>query len=364
VLFLSISAAICKREGRARARSRNHLGALLLTAAFISIALLLPPRAVSQTNTPDNSVQEIVANLDSGRAVIGVAKDGIVVATLENPIEPMTRPPAIVQVSGQRVAVLFGATDWWLPDERRELSQLETDLRSLPLVEGPASPSLQTQAGVGGEATDIEEFGNRLHAQLNWIAGFIHGNLHLSENEPVIEMLLVDYAPDYGPEVWLVEYSFEQDPEQGDFWQTIALPPQYTQLWPPEKGQPHGLVEVSYPAGLADATVEQLLRSGDPRVARAIAASPDLQSASEGILNGDVGKLTAVDVAALLRAALGAIAAPNARMVEAEINQEQGVGWFIPPPPIPALPGAESPRPPGAPSLLHPPGKPGGPGSF
>jgi hypothetical protein len=360
VLHLSSSSAIRKQGFRTIARRSVERKPRLIIGVLLAFLLFLPVRALAQAPDADNSVQEIVANLDAGCAVVGVAKDGIVIATLENPIEPATRPPAIVQLSEERVAVLLGATDWWLPDEHRELSQIEIDLRSLPVTEGPASPTLQAEAG--GEATDIEQIANRLHGHLNSIVGRIHGNLNLGEKEPLVEMLLVDYAPDYGPEVWLIRYLVEQEPEQGDFWQTRALPPHYSQLWPPEKGQPRGLVETCYPEAPDRASLEQLLRGGDPRVERVIHTSPELQGASEEILNGETEKLTAVEMAALLRSTLSAIAAPNARMIEAEINKEQGVGWFIPPPPFPKLPGSESARPPGAPSLMRPPGKPDGPG--
>lgn len=341
-------------------RTAPLAGIQMMLALFAAVMLLAPPGS-SQTNTQDDAVHEIVANLDSGRAVIGVAKDGIVVASLENPIEPATRPPAIIQLAGERVAVLFGAVDWWLPEQRRELSQLETQLPSLPSAEGAASPILHANSTDTGEAVDIERIANRLHAQLNWIADHIHGNLHLAANQPVVEMLLADYAPDYGPEVWLIQYSFEQVPEQGDFWQTRALQPRYDQLWPPEKGQPRGLVEVLYPSDTNSPALGQLL-SDDPRVAKALAAHPELQSVSESVLNSDVEKLTAVDLAALLRVSLGAIAPPDARLEEAEINKEQGVGWFVRPPVLPPVPGTLQARPPGAPSLLSAPKKPDGPG--
>jgi hypothetical protein len=362
VLHSPISAALPKHIWRFRRRASFHHGFLICTVALVAGFASLAPRPSPQSDPQVESVQEIVANLDAGRAVIGVAKDGIVIATLENPIEPATRPPVIVELAGERIAVLFGAVDWWLPEEHRELSRIEAELPSLPTAEGASSPLLRADSESSGEAMDIERIAKRLHSRLNWIAGHIHGNLHLAEDEPVAEMLLADYAHDYGPEVWLIQYSFEQEPQQGDFWQTRALQPRYTQLWPPEKGQPRGLVEIGYPSDAAAPAIEQLLRSEDPRIDRALGGSPDLQRASEAVLNGEVGKLTAVDVAALLRATLGAIATPNARMVEAEINKDQGVGWFIRPPALPALPGAEQPHPPGAPSLVRPPGKPGGPG--
>lgn len=331
---------------------------------FLTIAVaftLLVPRVFPQSDPQEETVHEIIANLDAGRAVIAVAKDGIVIATLENPIEPATRPPAIIELSGERVAVLLGAVDWWLPEERRELSQLETELPRLPSTEGPAAPILNADSRESGEALDIEGIANRLHGQLNWIADHIHGNLHLPVDQPIAEMLLADYAHDYGPEVWLIQYSFEQEQEQGDFWQTRALPPQYTQLWPPQKGQPRTLIEVSYPSDPPTPTLQQLLGS-DSRIGNALAAQPDLTNASQAVLNSGVNKLTAVDAAALLRTALTAIAPPNARMVEAEINEKLGVGWFVQPPPMPALPGTRQARPPGAPSLLSAPKKPGGPG--
>lgn len=349
-----------------RSQSRRYSLCTMLCSAFglmvtLAAVLLFAPRAYSQTAPQEDSAHEIVANLDAGRAVIAVAKDGIVVATQENPIEPLTRPPAIVELAGDRIAVLFGAVDWWLPEERRELSQLETQLPSLPSVEGAASPVLNNESPVNGEAQDIERIANRLHGQLNWIAGHIHGDLRLGENQPIVEMLLVDYAHDYGPEVWLIQYSFEQEQQQGDFWQTRALQPQYTQLWPPEKGQPRGLVEVSYPSDPSSPTLEQLLRS-DQRISAALASQPDLRSTAESILNSELNQVTAVNAAALLRVALGAIASPNTRMVEAEVNEKLGVGWFIRPPAFPEAPGTIQARPPGAPSLIAAPKKPGGPG--
>jgi len=330
----------------------------ILTAGFIM------PR-VSRAKQDQENAEEIVANLYAGRVVVGVAKDGIVVATLENPIEPGTRPPMIVSLASERIAVVMGAGDWWLPDEHKELARLDGELPNLPAMGGGVqAPHLTTGAGEGtGEATDIEKLAERVRVRLDQIARHIHGNLHLGEDEPILEILLADYAPDYGPEVWLISYSFEQEPEQGDFWQTRALQPQFTQLWPPEKGAARGLVEASYPpAAATDDTLETLVGAGDSRVSAATSAAPGMRATSEGILDGQIEKLQAVDVAAFLRTSLQAIAPPGARMIEAEISPDMGVGWFIAPPPEVPLPGSEVARPAGAPSLVHP-GKPG-PGGF
>jgi len=339
--------------------------------ALVVAALLLPWRSFAQDSQEERS-EEIVANLYAGRVVIGVAKDGMVIATLEDPIEPETRPPMIVPLSGERVAILLGAADWWLPSQHRELARLDKELPALPPPSGlRRPPSLgETGSGAGAEATDIEQIAERLHDRLNSIASHIHGNLNFSPHEPLLEMVLADYAPDYGPEVWLIRYTIDQEPEQGHFWQTTVLQPQYTQLWPPAKGQPRGLVEVSYPSEPSAATLANLIRAGDPRIAAALAVSPALRETSGSILDGKIGKLPAAGVAAFLRESLRAIAQPSAppntqsapRMIEAEINKEQGIGWFIRPPQEAPEPGSEQVRPSGAPSLRHPTGKPSGAG--
>lgn len=338
---------------RASAPVRNaRLALFALCLATIGLATT-PIQTAAQGSDQENA-EEVVANLCAGRIVIGVAKDGIVVATLENPIEPGTRPPMIVPISDDRVAVLLGAADWWLPDQNRELARLDLELPNLPPEHGLRDgPHLQASAqeGAGSEATDIEEIADRLRARLNDIGQHIHGDLKLDDGEPLLEMVLADYAHEYGPEVWLIQYSIEQEPEQGDYWQTRVLQPQYTQLWPPEKGQPRGLVEVSYPSAppLAD-----MIRRGDAHLAQSISSTPGMQDVSTAILNGEIQKLPAADLAAFFRTCLGAIIVPKARMIEAEINQERGVGWFIQPPAEQPRPGAEQGRPAGAPTLRHP----------
>jgi len=338
--------------------SRFALCLIALTAA----ASVFPRHSFAQ-NPDQESAEEIVANLYAGRVVIGVAKDGIVVATAENPIEPETSPPMVVPLSDKRVAILLGAADWWLPSEHRELARVDSELPELPPPAGlRKSPTLGgTDGGVGAEASDIEQVAGRLHDRLTAIADHIHSNLNFAPNEPLLVMVLVDYVQNYGAEVWVVQYPIEQEPEQGDFWQTTVLQPQYTQLWPPEKGQPRGLVEISYPLEPAGANLSALVASGDPRIAAAL-SSPGLRETSNSMLNGDIEKLSAVSVAAFLRESLRAISHPGARMIEAEINKEQGIGWFIAPPEEAPKPGSEQVRPSGAPSLRRPPGKPSGPG--
>jgi hypothetical protein len=338
----------------AKGRERGLFVAFTWLFLLVFALTTFPTRSGAQNQDQENA-EEIVANLYTGRVVMGVARDGIVVATLENPVEPGTRPPMIVQMSDDRVAVLLGAADWWLPDQNREIARLDRELPYLPPENGLGNgPHLQTssqEGSAGAEAADIEQIADRLHGRLSEIAQHIHGNLNLGDNEPLLQMVLADYAPDYGPEIWLVQYSVEQEPEQGDYWQTRVRQPQYTQLWPPEKGQPRGLIEVSYPTSPA---VGNLIRSGDARLAQSISAGPGMRQVSAAILDGDLQKLAAVDLAAFLRTCLGALQVPKARMIEAEINEKRGLGWFVQPPAEQERAGAEQARPAGAPSLRHP----------
>lgn len=353
--------AALKNPNGPRCQKALFSGVVLL-AFLLAILFFLPTTSVAQQESGQESAEEIVANLCTGRVIIGVAKDGIVVATLENPIEPQTRPPMVVPISEESVAVMLGAADWWLPDEHRELARLYAELPSLPPEQGGLSnrPRLGgfAEGGAGSEATGVERLADNLRARLASIANHIHGDLKLSDHQPLLQMVVADYAPDYGPEVWLVQYFIEQEPEQGDYWQTRVLQPQYNQLWPPEKGQPRGLVEVSYPGA---PTVASMIRAGDAHLSQSISSAPGMQDVSAAILDGHIEKLSAVDVAAFFRTCLGAITISKARMVEAEINKQHGIGWFIEPPAEEPTAGSEQVRPAGAPSLVHP-SKPTGPG--
>ncbi|HKV27972.1 MAG TPA: hypothetical protein VJN90_06845 [Candidatus Acidoferrales bacterium] len=349
-----------------RRKSICPLCSLALFLIALAAAALIFARHSFAQDPGQESAEEIVANLYAGRVVIGVAKDGIIVVTAEDPIEPETRPPMIVPLSDERVAILLGAGDWWLPGERRELARIDTELPELPPPAGlRRAPSLGgADAGPGAEANDIEQIAGRLHDRLTSIADHVHCNLNFAPDEPILVMVLADYVRNYGPEVWLIQYPIQQEPAQGDFWQTTVLQPQYTQLWPPEKGQPRGLVEISYPPHLPNGNLSALIGSGDPRIAAVLSASPALRETSQSVLNGGIEQLPAASVAAFLRESLRATARPGARMIEAEINKERGIGWFIPPPEEALKPGSEQVRPSGVPSLRRPPGKPPGPGRF
>ena len=87
----------------------------LLAAGAVCAALPLP---VLGQETPPSAGQEVAANLATGRVVITVVKDAILIATVENPIEAGTRPPAPVELDSSRVGIILGPVDWFSPSSQ------------------------------------------------------------------------------------------------------------------------------------------------------------------------------------------------------------------------------------------------------
>jgi len=327
------------------------------------VAFAATGRGAAAQESSETPVEETVANLAAGRVVIAVVKDAILIGTVENPIEAETRPPAPVALTSARAGIILGPVQWVSPSTGQELARLDQDLSHLHGSQTNPAPHLQA-ATAGTEATDLESVGQGLFDRLNQVAGDLHGKVNLPANEPFVELILVDYFSGYGPEVWQLAYTMKQQEERIDYWTTSVLRPSYLQVWPPEKGQPHTLIEFSYPPETAPPTLLDLLRQKDPRLEKIRSSDPKMAQVADSFLRGESNKALTVDATQFLRAALDAIAPPNARETMAIIGAETGFAWILPPPPEPKMtPGPQSqpqpqqqrPRPPGAPTLLHPP---------
>lgn len=328
------------------------LPSLFALGAFLAATIVRSAAAQQAEETPR---EELVANLSAGRVVIAVVKDAILVGTVENPIEAETRPPTPVQISTERMAVTLGAMDWFSPSTNRMLAEIDVELPHLRSALVTAGPHLgETQAGT--QATDIQAIGQAVLERLNQVASGLHNNINFPQGEPLAELIVADYMTGYGPEVWQVKFGIDQQPEQGDFWDTRVTTPQYLQFYPPEKGQPHTLVEFDYPPQSAGPTVLDLLRQRDPRLQKVVSSDPAMAEVGDLLLKGDSKKIKSQDAIQFLRTALAAIAPPKSRQTFAVIGQESGFAWVLQPPPEPAAPGQQHPA--GAPSLAHPPGAP------
>lgn len=327
---------------------RCALATVLLAVVFTAtLWLFSTPRARAQSNR-DQSNGEVVANLATGRVVIAVAKDAILVATLENPIEVHTLPPTPVLLSSERFGVLLGPVDWWSPPSQYEIGELNQELPRLHTYAVARPPHLGQSTG-GDEPYEIEITGESLQQRLNVLAQSLHSPLNWPPDEPFAELIVADYFPGYGPEVWQLSYRFEQEQQDGDFWTSLVDPPTYLQFWPPEKGQPRTLVEFDYPAQSAPPSLLQLLQQQDPRVERIVQSDPAMSDVAQHFLDGTCNKVRAADTTQFLRAVLDAIAPPRARETIGILYPETGFRWILAPPAEEPAPREK--RPPGAPTL-------------
>ena len=327
-------------------RAARFLWVVAIAAALCAVVLT---RAKGQDNS--QPVEEVVVNQAAGRVIIAVVKHAILIATVENPIEPGTRAPIPTALSSIRAGVILGADEWTSPSLQKDMGWLDQELPHLRSGIAAETPSIGG-AAANTQATDIEAIGKPVRERLGELAGDIHANLDWPAKTPVTELLLADYLPDYGPEVWQLTYSLEQEQQQGDYWVTNVEGPVYLQVWPPEKSQPHTLMEFDYPQNDAPPTLLDLLKQKDPRLESVIQGDQTLADTANKFLSGDSMKISASDATQFLRAAMAAITPPNVSQTMAIIRDENGFDWILRPPAEPRKPNAN--RPPGAPSLANP----------
>jgi hypothetical protein len=344
-----------------RDRARKTI-ALLAIATFAAVfpPLQCPPlHAAPQEEYEQHD--EIVANLAAGRVIVAVFKDAILIASIENHIEPDALAPAIVPLAARRVGILLGAISWNSPSPPVEWARLDTELPTLHAHMAIAiTPHMQGSAA-GEEAKDIEDVGEGLRVRLSNMMKKVHGQLDVPEDQPLIELVLADYQVDYGAEVWTLQYGLSQQPERGEFWDTKIQRPRYSQLWPPEKTAPHTVMEIQYPPAVEKSpTLLDLLRQKDPRLQAIAQSDPQMAAVATTVLSGDTSKLLQAAAVPYFRACFNALVPTKAALAIALIDREQGFQWLLAPPPPPPHaktaqpPDQEQERPPDAPSLLKP----------
>jgi hypothetical protein len=307
--------------------------------------------------------EEIVANLAAGRVIVAVVKDGIIIATVENPIEPQTHPPIPIPLSSRRVGVLLGAIDWFSPSSEVQIARLDKELpglRAQVAQQGSGVNPKLAQAQANPEATDLEIVGQGIMQRLNRVAANLHGKIALPPNEPIVQLIIAGFVPNYGPEVWQLSFDLTQEMRKLDYYDTHIAHPVYLQFWPPEKNQLHTLLEFQYPPENKTPDLLELIKTKDPRIEKICSADPKMRDVADRFLQGDYKKILAADATQFLRAALSATTDPKSRQTMAIVSDETGFEWILKPPAEPksAVPQEaekEKDRPPEAPSLLGPP---------
>jgi len=306
---------------------------LLLSAAVVFLAGHSTSSAASSRGPQEEKpIEEVVANLAAGRVIVGVFKDGIIIATVENAIEPGSLTPPIVPFTNRRAGVVLGAAEFVSPSSRQVLVKLSVDL---PHVRGDAPLSTQQphliEPGDAKNATDIEQIGLGLMNRLNESVSQIHSELHFSANDPLTQVVLADYIEGYGPEVWFLTYTIQQVPERGDFWTTRVRRPRYVQFYPPEKKDPHTLMEFDYPPEADTVTLRDMMLAHDPRLEKLRTSSPEMAGVVDSILRGDLEKSFVASGVPYFKAATDAIA-PGSRKQIAVLGLESGFSWVVAPP--------------------------------
>jgi hypothetical protein len=328
---------------------------LVLGGMFAAITLLcFHPAAAAQNQAPED---EIVANLAGGRVIVHVARDGeIVFAAINEPVEAGGVPPRLVETDSTHVAVLLGASEWRLPADPKPV-RLDRNFERIHARD----PKYQYNAGEA--EPDLETIGVAVLEKLRPLTAQLHHKIDLLPDEPLLEMVLIGYAPNnYGPEVWTIEYRVQQEQvsTRGEYWQTRVLRPRFTQLYPPEKHAPRMIVEARYPDNIKAPTLMALIQGNDPAIAQLRDSDARFAKVIEQVDKGQAQKAVPADAADFLRALLPLIS-ERQTFILAKMEEQHGFDWIVPPdePVERAKKGEEDKnRPPDAPSLRRKPTPP------
>ena len=315
---------------------------LRLLLALLSLAVAIPAFAQDRED-------EIVANLAGGRVVVHVAKDIIIFAAIDEPVEPNSIPPRVAGVDSTHIAVLFGASEWRIPADPKPI-RLDRNVVRL------GGREAREYAAPEEAEPDLELIGTAFLEKLRPLVGQLHHKVDFSPNDPMFEMVIIGYAPgDYGPEVWVAEYHMEQQEvatRGEEYWQTRLMRPHFTQLYPPEKHAPRLLVESRYPAGMKGPTLEEMIKSNDPRI-ESLTKQARFEKVLENLRAGSAQKAAPVDSVEFMRAAVPLLAG-NSSYVIGTLDEQRGLNWVVPPSEPVEKAQEDKNRPPEAPTLRRP----------
>ncbi|HYL86100.1 MAG TPA: hypothetical protein VE263_17885 [Candidatus Angelobacter sp.] len=325
-------------EGSSVARFGTLASQLLLLLLFLLVAL--PARAQDRAQE-----EEIVANLAGGRVIVHVARDLIIFAAIDQPVEQSSVPPRVVAIDGTHIGVLFGASDWRMPADPKPV-RLDRNFQRV----GRRDSRYETDPE--GDP-DLEVIGEAFLEKLRPLVGQLHHKVDFSPEAALFEVVIIGYAPNnYGPEVWTVEYRIEQEEiaTRGEFWQTRVLRPRFTQLYPPEKHAPRTLVEIRYPAEAKGPTLHELIKGNDPRITPLGTREARFEKVLENLRAGSAQKAAAADSVDFMRAVLPLIAGDR-HFFLGTVEERSGFNWVVPPDEPVEKAEEDKNRPPDAPTL-------------
>ena len=316
----------------------------------LPILLMLLTAFLTASSFAQGREDEIIANLAGGRVIVHVARDLILFAAIDQPVERNSISPRVMNLDARHIGVLLGASEWRIPADPKPI-RMDRDFHLAGASER------RTDVAPGDAEPDLDAIGITFLEKLRPLVGQLHHKLDFVPDDPIFQLVIIGYgAEQYGPEVWVAEYRMEQQQiaTRGEYWQTRILRPRFTQLYPPEKHAPRMLVEVRYPVDLKGPRLSELIQGNDPRVVQLSAREPRFTKVLENLHGGQAQKAAPLDSVDFMRALLPLVA-NNAPFIMGTMAEQHGFEWIIPPAePIEKAVEDKS-RPPDAPSLLRKP---------
>jgi hypothetical protein len=298
---------------------------------LVKFALALPIFFAFAAHSAFAQVQlrddEIVTSLTGGRVILHVAKDDtIFFAVIDQPVEQGAAPPRLVDIDGQHIGILFGASEWRAPADPKPIRMDRN-------IERIAGRDKRFEGTYGGDADpDLEIMGTAFLEKLRPLAAQLRKKLDFPADQPIFEMVVIGYGPKgYGPEAWTVEYRITQEllTTRDNYWQTRVLRPRFTQIYPPEKHAPRVIVEVPYPADEKSPTLQTLLEGNDPRFS-AFRSDQKMAKALDLIAKGQAQKVEIPQAEQFLRAVVPVLY-PNKSFFMGKMADQRGFDWIVPP---------------------------------
>jgi hypothetical protein len=301
-------------------RTAIPTSAALMAAICTALVLAAAP-------LPPQSDREYIANLSTGRVIVCVTREAVLVGAVSEKSEAGAHPPLFVPLSGGHVAVLLGAVEWIELNSGKPGVRLDLELAAAA-NRGGNNPLYSAEH----EASDIEGLGVSFLERLRVIVGKLHHPLNLKSDEPIVQILIAGYEKDYGPEVWLLNYRVQQRELKDDYWDLLVQRPSYTQLYPPEKGEPRTLIEIRYPPDITGPTLLQMLGQNDARLIPVRSSDPKVAQAAQQIFDGASNKAASDPTVIFVKGAITATITPENKPALAILREGDKFDWIIPPP--------------------------------
>jgi hypothetical protein len=328
-------------------RNFRSVWKFLLLAALL--CALCGPLVHATRAQSDERSHEIVASLAGGRVIVHVARDQIVFAAIDQPIESNSVPPRVLNLDAGHIGVLLGASEWRSTADPKPV-RLDKDFPHL------TASNKHYEYNPEEAAPDLDTIGVAFLERLRPLVSQLQHKIDFKPDEALLEVVVIGYARDYGPEVWTIEYRVQQEEiaTRGDYWQTRLLRPRFTQLYPPEKKEPKTLVEVRYPPAIEGPTLLQLIQGNFPDIEDVAKSQPHFTKVLDDIDRGQANKADPQASADFLRAVMP-IAAGKSTYILGTMTEDGRFNWIVPPAEPVEKAKEDKNQPPEAPSLRRKP---------